>query len=287
MHTKSRFHPPAIRQQPALYPERRMTRRKQGGAGGLILNPRNQEPNLGVHGLRISDLMFPVLMLPVRAIRGRLGDRVYKTYGEKIIITRVPRFDGYVPTAAQRERREKMRAATAYAQAVYANPAAKAVYVAAAKQLRRQAFRLAVSDFLHGRPRVMLARARHGRTKHPAASARVPSLPAGPRPSQSRRRNAAAESRAVQSTRARWHRDARDPRSPDRRRRTRSRRKRRRDGTSPVEAAANARWMSRRSVPWSTCTGRATSILPASPQARPCTQIRVDGDCGNITSRAL
>jgi hypothetical protein len=94
--------------------------------------------------------------LPVRSVRGRMGDRVFKTYGGKIVVTRVPCFDGYVPTAAQRQRREKMRAATAYAQAVYADPAARALYVAAAKALGRQPFRLAVSDFLRGRCRVKL-----------------------------------------------------------------------------------------------------------------------------------
>ena len=72
------------------------------------------------------------------AFRGRVGDRIYKTYGDKIIVTRVPCFAGYVPTAAQRERRDRMRAATAFAQSVYADPAAKAVYVAAAKALGRQ-----------------------------------------------------------------------------------------------------------------------------------------------------
>jgi hypothetical protein len=88
------------------------------------------------------------------AIRGRLGDHVFKTYGDKIVVTRVPCFDGYQPSAAQRDRRERMRAATAYARAVYADPSSKAVYVAAAKQLGRQPFRLAVSDFLRGRTRV-------------------------------------------------------------------------------------------------------------------------------------
>jgi hypothetical protein len=32
--------------------------------------------------------------LPVRSVRGRLGDRVFKTYGGKIVVTRVPCFDG-------------------------------------------------------------------------------------------------------------------------------------------------------------------------------------------------
>jgi hypothetical protein len=85
-----------------------------------------------------------------------MGDRVYKTYGDKIVVTRVPCFDGHVPTAAQRQRRAKMRAATAYAQAVYADPVAKAIYAAAAKLLGRQPFRLAVADYLRGRPRVKL-----------------------------------------------------------------------------------------------------------------------------------
>jgi hypothetical protein len=128
-------------------------------AAGLILKPGNQEPIPGVPG-------FPAFeSIPFcRAIRGRLGDRVYKTYGAKIVVTRVPCFDGYVPTVAQRQRREKMRAATAYAQAVQADPAARAVYVAAAKALGRQPFRLDVSDFLRGRSRVKLA---------PATSTRV------------------------------------------------------------------------------------------------------------------
>jgi hypothetical protein len=98
----------------------------------------------------------PVSGFPFLSIRGRVGDRVYKTYGHKIIVTRVPRFDGYEPSAAQRDRRGKMRAATAYAQAVYADPAAKAIYVAAAKPLGRHPFRLAVSEFLQGRTRVTL-----------------------------------------------------------------------------------------------------------------------------------
>jgi hypothetical protein len=130
---------PATHRPTSLYPERRMA--------------RNRRP---VSGARKQSLDCPLALLgPLCvALRGRIGNRVYKTYGEKIIITRVPRFDGYVPSAAQRERRDRMRAATAFAQSVYADPAAKAVYVAAAKSLGRQPFRLAVSDFLHGRTRI-------------------------------------------------------------------------------------------------------------------------------------
>ena len=176
MQTQCRL--PAIQQQPTRYPERRMGRRNRRSEpgnrreeAGSILKPENQEPKLGVH-----DFLAGIILL-CRAFRGRVGDRVYKTYGDKIIVTRVPHFDGYEPSAAQRDRRAKMRAATAYARAVYADPAARAVYVAAAKQLRRQPFRLAVSDFLHGRPRVTLAPASHETTKAPKA----PRTPAAPR----------------------------------------------------------------------------------------------------------
>jgi hypothetical protein len=56
------------------------------------------------------------------------------------------------------------------AQAVYADPAAKAVYVAAARQLSRPPFRLAVSDFLRGRPRVTLpSPASEGTTSGPSS----------------------------------------------------------------------------------------------------------------------
>jgi hypothetical protein len=94
--------------------------------------------------------------IPCVAIRGRLGDHVFKTYGDTIVVTRAPRFEGYQPTAAQRQRRDKMRAATAFAHAIYANSAARALYVAAARKLGRQPFRLAVSDFMCGRVRFPL-----------------------------------------------------------------------------------------------------------------------------------
>ena len=107
---------------------------------------RRRPPALDSYGL----INNPIIV----AVHGRVGDVVYKTYGRKIIITRVPCFDGYVPTAAQRDRRNRMKDATAYAKRIYADPAAKAVYVAAAQTLHRQPFRLAVSDCLKGCPRV-------------------------------------------------------------------------------------------------------------------------------------
>jgi hypothetical protein len=131
--------PLATHQPSSRQPERRMA--------------RNRRPESGE---RKQSLDCPLALLgPLCvALRGRIGNRVYKTYGDKIIVTRVPRFDGYKPSDGQRELRNRMRAATAFAQAVYSDPAAKAVYVSAAKALGRQPFRLAVSDFLLGRTRI-------------------------------------------------------------------------------------------------------------------------------------
>jgi hypothetical protein len=111
-------------------------------------------------GLTASEFLIAAFGIPALALRGRLGDRVFKTYGDKIVITRIPQFDGYVPSAAQCDQRAKMRAATAYARAVYADPAAKAFYVAAARNLGRQPFRLDLSDFLRGHARVTIDVAR-------------------------------------------------------------------------------------------------------------------------------
>jgi hypothetical protein len=118
-----------------------------------------------------------------------LGDVVFKTYSRgdarKIVVTRVPNFAGCVPTAAQRIRRDRLREATAYAQRVYADPAAKAFYVAAAQKLGRQAFRLAVSDFLRAdarltSPDIAALLPHHAAERASTGRARVGRAPAGP-----------------------------------------------------------------------------------------------------------
>lgn len=109
--------------------------------------PGRGEPELQGEAQRLLALRGS---LPIRAIRGRVWDVVFKTYGRKIVVTCVPSFEGYVPSAAQRARRDRLREATAFAQRVYSEPAAKAFYLAVAKKLGRQAFRLAVSDYLAG-----------------------------------------------------------------------------------------------------------------------------------------
>lgn len=67
------------------------------------------------------------------AIRGRVGDVVFKTYRDKVVMTR---------------RRDRLKAATAFAQRVYVNAVVKAFYGDEARRLGRQPFRLAISDHL-------------------------------------------------------------------------------------------------------------------------------------------
>jgi hypothetical protein len=117
-------------------------------------------------GRRSSEL-FALLGSPfIRAIRGRIGNLVFRTYRGKIIVSRAPNFDGYVPTAAQRKQRQRMREAASYARCIYADPAAKAFYLAVAQKLNRQPFRLAVADYLRGHDRVgVMAGLNHRDTK--------------------------------------------------------------------------------------------------------------------------
>jgi hypothetical protein len=121
------------------------------------------------------------------AIRGRVGDVVFKTYRDKIVMTRVPRFAPGVVSPAQRTRRDRLKAATAFAQRVYASASSRAFYTAEARRLGRQPFRLAISDHLrcadHPSENPTSAEsarfAAAGRLLSPPAP---PPLPAGSRP---------------------------------------------------------------------------------------------------------
>ncbi len=100
--------------------------------------------------VRRSVVLMPIVTLnsALVAIRGRVGDVVFKTYRDKIVMTRVPRFTPGVATPAQRARRDRLKVATAFAQRVYTSAPARAFYTDEARRLGRQPFRLAISDHL-------------------------------------------------------------------------------------------------------------------------------------------
>jgi hypothetical protein len=82
-------------------------------------------------------------------VRGKVGDLVFRHYGDKVVVSRAPDFTGQERTAGQLAMQERFRQATQYAKLALTDPAAKAVYEAAARATGRPLFSLAVADFLH------------------------------------------------------------------------------------------------------------------------------------------
>jgi hypothetical protein len=86
-------------------------------------------------------------------LRGRVGDLVYKWYGDKVVVTRVPQFRPQKPSKAQKIQRQGFKAAMSYAQKVLADPERRAAYAPIARKRRRSIQVLAISDFLKA-PRI-------------------------------------------------------------------------------------------------------------------------------------
>ena len=94
--------------------------------------------------------MAKVKLNPVlEQIRGRVGDLVFRRRTGGVVVSRNPDRSGLVLSALQEAVRERFRLAALYGNAVYADPAQKEVYLAAAKKRGVTAFALAVGDFLH------------------------------------------------------------------------------------------------------------------------------------------
>ena len=47
----------------------------------------------------------------LRRLRGRVGESVFKQYAHGMVVTRVPRMQGIVPSPAQQAHRDRIRAA--------------------------------------------------------------------------------------------------------------------------------------------------------------------------------
>jgi hypothetical protein len=85
----------------------------------------------------------------IEQVRGQIGDLVFKRYNDEVVIARKPELDGLDPSAAQLAARERFRQAVLYGKVVMGDPAAKAVYDAAAKTKQQPVFSLAVADFFN------------------------------------------------------------------------------------------------------------------------------------------
>lgn len=86
------------------------------------------------------------------AIRGRVGDVVFKQYRYGTVVTRVPRMGQVKWSAAQLAQRKKMRAAGEFHRSVLADPALKKKYQAIAAKKKIPLSAATMGDFLRRRP---------------------------------------------------------------------------------------------------------------------------------------
>ncbi|MBE0670983.1 MAG: hypothetical protein IH588_10375 [Anaerolineales bacterium] len=94
--------------------------------------------------------MAKVKLNPVmEKFRGKIGDLVFKHYGDEVIVGRNPDRSGIEPTQAQLEHQERFRQAVLYGRLVMADPEKKAAYEQAAKAKQKPLFSLTVADFFH------------------------------------------------------------------------------------------------------------------------------------------
>ncbi len=82
-------------------------------------------------------------------VRGKVGDLVFKRYGDRVIMARKPDLSDQKPTEAQLAQREQVRQAALYGKMVMADPETKSLYEDAAQAKGVPVFSLAVADFFN------------------------------------------------------------------------------------------------------------------------------------------
>src|SRR4051794_38292984 len=97
-----------------------------------------------------KEQMAKVTLNPViEAIRGKVGDLVFRRWAGEEIVGRMPDRTGIVPSADQLAQQDKFRLAALYGKAVLADPAARTVYEDAGARQGTPAFAISVGDFLN------------------------------------------------------------------------------------------------------------------------------------------
>jgi hypothetical protein len=79
---------------------------------------------------------------------GKLGDLVFKRYGEEVVIARAPDMDGRTFTPGQLAAQERFRKAAQYGKLAFAEAATRLAYAAAAQEAHQPVFALMVADYL-------------------------------------------------------------------------------------------------------------------------------------------
>ena len=85
----------------------------------------------------------------IEQVRGKVGDLVFKRYGDEVIIARKPDLEGREPTEAQAAQREQFRQAALYGKTVMADPVAKAIYEDVAETRGIPVFSVTIADFFN------------------------------------------------------------------------------------------------------------------------------------------
>jgi hypothetical protein len=94
--------------------------------------------------------MAKVKLNPIlEQIRGKVGDLVFKRYGDEVIISQKPDLSGHEMSEAQLAAQDRFRQAALYGKVVFADPDTKALYTEAANQKGHPVFSLAVADFFN------------------------------------------------------------------------------------------------------------------------------------------
>ena len=87
----------------------------------------------------------------VERLSGKIGGMTYRWMYGKQTIMKTPDMSRVKWSEAQKDNRERFREAIAYARQSMAEPEVRAHYEKAGKQVGRQPFRVAVSDFYAGK----------------------------------------------------------------------------------------------------------------------------------------
>jgi hypothetical protein len=82
-------------------------------------------------------------------VKGKVGDLVFKQYGEALVMARTPHANGHEATPAQVAVRERFREAALYGKLALAQPAVRQVYAAAAREQGKPVTSLTIADFFH------------------------------------------------------------------------------------------------------------------------------------------
>jgi len=94
--------------------------------------------------------MAKVKLNPIlEQVSGKVGDLVFKRYGDKVIITQKADRSGVEPSEAQLAHQARFRQAALYGKMVMADPETKALYEEAAAAKGKPVFSLTVADFFH------------------------------------------------------------------------------------------------------------------------------------------